>query len=184
MPYCSNCRNFVPDGTTVCPHCGNQNSRATSIPQQPITQNQVPPASSSSTKKKKIDFKKLFFMDDRTSEFTKVDIDKNTNFAILAYLGPLIIIPLLVARKSKYAMFHFCQGLLNIIAFVVYIFALSIFDILPDILAILLLLPAFCIAVIFPAFLIIGLVHVAKKEAKTLPLYGRIDLMKALFKNL
>ena len=32
MPYCSNCRTFIPDGVDTCPNCGTKDSRYTSAP--------------------------------------------------------------------------------------------------------------------------------------------------------
>lgn len=47
------------------------------------------------------------------------DVEKNKVFAVLAYLGILFVVPLIVARQSKFAMFHTNQGILLFIAFLV-----------------------------------------------------------------
>ncbi len=47
------------------------------------------------------------------------DIEDNKIYAALSYLGLLVLIPLLVAKDSKYAQFHAKQGLVFLIIFFV-----------------------------------------------------------------
>ena len=112
MPYCSNCRTYIPDGVDTCPKCGTKDSRYSN----------VPPVNSASQNRKNsflpqnalFEFlRKIFKTEDVTSGFNSSDISKNLSNAVLAYLGPFVIIPLIIARKSKFAMFHCCQGLIN-----------------------------------------------------------------------
>ena len=53
---------------------------------------------------------------DTTTQFDPRDIEQNKLMAILAYLGILVIIPILAAKESKFARFHSNQGLILLIA--------------------------------------------------------------------
>ena len=130
-------------------------------------------------------FKKIFNTEDVTQSFDSNDISSNRNNAMLSYLGPLLIIPLIIARKSKFAMFHFCQGLMNTVFCVLYtVIFPEIINLLPDIIGVLLLIPFFAFLAVFPISLVLGIVHSLKGKAVTLPIFGRINLMRLLFKNL
>ena len=50
----------------------------------------------------------------------QADIEKNKPMAILAYLSWLVLIPVLLGRKSKFARYHANQGLVIAIAETVY----------------------------------------------------------------
>lgn len=175
MPFCPNCRTYISNGATVCPKCGTKNpkyngaaARAPSAPPQP----------------QKSAVAKLWEIEDHTTEFDLSDIGSSRGFAALSYFGPLLLIPLVFARKSAFAMFHMCQGLLN------FAFSLgwSILWILLTIvnsnfLNFLFLFVGMPGALFFVVFSVIGIVNVVKRKAGTLPLYGHIDLFHAMFKN-
>ncbi len=185
MPYCSNCRTYIPDGTDTCPQCGTKDSRYANVPPptQATTQSQqnVPKSGNSLVRL----FKKFVKTEDLTYGFNSSDISTNSNNAVLAYLGPLVIIPLIVARKSKFAMFHCCQGLMNSVFGLLYVTLIPmLLNIIPDIIALLLIIPFFLFLAVFPISLILGIVHAIKGKAVTLPVFGRINLMRVLFKNL
>lgn len=185
MPYCSNCKTFIPDGVDTCPKCGTKDSRYTSAPpsgQSASRGNQNIP------KRKKIFIeiiKKILKTNDVTYGFNSADISSNSNNAVLAYLGPLVIIPLITSRKSKFAMFHCCQGMMNTVFGLLYaLVGPMILNILPGLISLLLFIPYFVFLAVFPVSLVLGIVHALKGKAVTLPVFGRIDLMRILFKNL
>lgn len=182
MPYCSNCRTYIPDGVDTCPKCGIKNLRYVNMSQQVQTKvyGQYKKTEKSFFKL----LKKAFMTEDLTYKFNSDDILANSNNAILAYLGPLVIIPLIFFRKSKFTMFHCCQGLMNTVFGIIYFtIVLLILNVLPGILIILLLIPFLLFATLFPVSLILGIVHALKRKAITLPLFGRINLMHILFKD-
>lgn len=179
MPFCTKCRTFIPDGVDVCPGCGN--SRA----QRSQTQTQNPPAPPPKKRRGNSFLGKLFATMDYTDSYDSQDIKQHTNIALLSYIGPLLIFPLIFARKSPYAMFHFCQGLMNTVIGILYVLFFSLISsfltqgILP-----LLLILLFALTVVFPVFAVVGIVNVFAKRGRTLPWFGRIRLHKILFKNL
>ena len=85
MAFCPNCGAQVPDGASVCPNCGLVMNGAASY---------TDPT-------------------DHTAEFTAQDISDNKVFAMASILISTIgiIITLLAAQKSEYAMFYARQAL-------------------------------------------------------------------------
>ena len=55
-----------------------------------------------------------------TSAFERMDIQNHKLLAALAYMGILVLIPLFAARESKYVRFHARQGLLLLIAEIIF----------------------------------------------------------------
>jgi len=99
------------------------------------------------------------------------DAQDNKVMGILAYFGPLVLVPILAAKESPFARFHSNQGLiLCIIWFAVVILSF----ILPWQLAFLCSLLYLAIGV----FAIIGIINAVKGEAKELPLIGSFKILK------
>ncbi len=59
--------------------------------------------------KAKID--EIMTVDDDTSKYDNKDIEVNKAMAILAYIGPLALIPYLVEKDSKFVRYHALQGM-------------------------------------------------------------------------
>lgn len=114
---------------------------------------------------------------DHTEEFDKNDIEQNKVMAILAYLGWLVIIPLLAARNSKFARFHANQGLiLAIVATVVYV-VLAILTLIPVIRWIFYIVEAVFGVVVF-ILAVMGIINAVNGKAKDLPVIGSFRLLK------
>lgn len=56
------------------------------------------------------------------------DIKDNKIFALLSYIGPLFLVPVLAAPKSKYARFHANQGLVLFLAEIIIALPLKALD--------------------------------------------------------
>ena len=100
--------------------------------------------------------------------------------AILAYLGPLVLIPLLLARESPFARHHTNQGLVLFLAEAIYGIAYSLLSWI--LLAISWRLAFFLWiwgvgAIVFLVFAIIGILSASRGELKPLPLIGQIRLL-------
>ena len=108
-------------------------------------------------------------IDDYTEEIDPEDIKKNKLMAILAYIGILVLIPIICAKDSKFAKFHANQGLVLFIGELICSVLCTakligwVFGILD--------------AVIF-VFAIIGIVYVCQGKAKELPIIGNIKILK------
>lgn len=107
--------------------------------------------------------------DASNSSSTNADSDSkpshNTIMGILSYLGPLVVIPFLVARDEPFVHFHIKQGLvLLIIAILVWVASVMMWMLLP--LWQLVNLGVFILAVI-------GIINVVQGKKKVLPLVGQ-----------
>ena len=104
MAKCPNCGAPMEDNAKFCPSCGAPVNEA------PKTENQ------GEQNKNENFFTQLNDTPDTTADYTKEDIDKNKVMGVLAYLGLLVLVPLLAAKDSKFARFHSNQGLVLLIA--------------------------------------------------------------------
>ena len=115
-------------------------------------------------------FEELNNTEDTTALYDPQDIQNNKVMAILAYLGILVLVPLLGAKQSPFARFHTNQGLLLIICEIVLSVAVAILGGIPVIGFLLKLVRGLGTL----ALLIIGIVNAAKGRAKELPLIGNL----------
>jgi uncharacterized membrane protein len=114
---------------------------------------------------------------DITTQFNKKDIEDNKTMAILAYLSILVIIPILMARGSKYAMFHANQGLVLAIAEVVVGVVISFLSWIP-LVGIIASLVGGLIGLASLVLMIFGIMSVLNGRAKKLPIVGEITIIK------
>ena len=118
---------------------------------------------------------------DTTADFDKADIEQNKAMGILAYLGPLVFIPMFAAKGSKFARFHANQGLTLFIACVAWSIVYSILNWI--ILAISWRLYfigsiiGLC-SLVFLVLAVLGIVNAANGRAKELPVIGKFKILK------
>lgn len=118
----------------------------------------------------KEEVKEVLVTPDTTASFDPEDINKNKIFAILAYFGILVLVPIFAAKDSKFAKFHANQGLLLFIAEI----AGSVISVIP----VLGTLVSFVVSIACFALAIIGIINAAKGEAKELPIIGKYEILK------
>ena len=101
--------------------------------------------------------------------YTPEDIQKNKVMAVLAYLGILVLVPILAAKDSKFARYHSNQGLVLWLVSIV----ISVLSYIPyvGIVASILSIGTFIL-------MILGIVNAAKGEVKALPIIGGITILK------
>ena len=87
------------------------------------------------------------------------DVEENKIFAVLAYLGILVVVPLLAKKDSKFAMFHAKQGLVLLIAWVIAWLLSFVFI-------------GFILDIVLIIFSIWGIVNAATGKWAKLPLVG------------
>ena len=151
MKYCSNCGNKIEDGVKFCPSCGNS-----------ATAGDTPTKST-------------------TGGYDKNDIEQNKAMGVLAYLGILVLIPILAAKESKFARFHANQGVILCIAAIIYGVAYSVLTSI--ILAIswrlyfLVSILGF-VGIVFAVLCVIGIINVVNGQAKELPVIGKYRILR------
>ncbi len=118
---------------------------------------------------------------DTTAEFSPEDIVQNKAMAILAYFGPLVLIPIFGAKNSKFARYHSNQGLVLLLAEIAYSIVASILSsILLAISWRLYFLSSIfsLVSLIFLVLAVIGIINAANGKAKELPMIGKFKLLK------
>ena len=160
MATCEKCNAQVNPGAAFCPICG----AGMAAPAQ--SEYQAPPASPVVE-----------------AEYDQAkDASDNKLMGILAYLGILVLAPILTAKESKFAMFHANQGVVLILAAIVYGIA---YGILGTILTVI----SWRLGAVFNsifglgylAFLVLmvmGILNANKGEMKELPVIGKFKLLK------
>lgn len=102
-------------------------------------------------------------------------------FGILAYLGWLVLIPIL-AGKSEFSKFHANQGLVIAIAATAIGFVMGILivvvGLLVPILGVLLYALTGLVSLAFLVLEIMGIVNAAQGQMKPLPIIGEIKILK------
>ena len=124
----------------------------------------------------KEDFEKIINTEDSTSSFDPADVRGNLAMSILAYLSVLVLIPLFLAKNSRFARYHCNQGLILMIVEVVCWIVLGILGGLPFIGWIFRLVNC-VLGVLFLILSIIGIVNVVNGRAKALPVIGSFRIL-------
>ena len=174
MLLCEKCGTKVDEGTKFCPSCGNP-MEAPALEQQAQTQQNTAQTDFSAK------FANLNNTTDTTAEFDQADITNNKAMGILAYLGPLVFIPMFAAKGSKFARFHANQGLTLFIACGAWSIVYSILNWI--ILAISWRLYfisgiiGLC-SLVFLVLAVLGIVNAANGRAKELPVIGKFKFLK------
>jgi len=105
----------------------------------------------------------------QTSSSAKATEDKATKqtniMALISYIGPLCLIPLLMQEKDEFVRFHMRQG---VVLFISEVAASIILGIIPILWAI-----GWMINIIWLVLSIVGIMNVLKNEKKQLPIIGK-----------
>lgn len=174
MALCKNCGAQIEDNVKFCPQCG---ATAESIG----VQQTQPPQNEAAQNNFSAKFASLNNTADTTAEFDANDVTQNKAMAILAYFGPLVLIPIFAAKGSKFARYHSNQGLLLLIACTAWSIVYSIINWI--ILAIswrLYFISSIIgiFSIVFIVLAVIGIVNAANGKAKELPVIGKYKILK------
>lgn len=133
-------------------------------------------------------FNKLNETADTTAQFTPQEIEEGKVMSILAYLGILVLVPILAGKESKYIRFHANQGLLLCLAWIAWVIidgilnavlrailwrGLSMWDLYYTTSWILDL-----VYLVIGVLSIIGIINVINGRAKDLPVIGKYRILK------
>lgn len=172
MAYCKNCGQKLQDEAKFCADCGTPAESQTE-------EKKNAPAPDVKTEEKK---EKKSELSEEMKE--RIDINNNKTYSYFAYLGILVLIPILSAPNSKFARFHSNQGLILAIVYFAYSiissiartilgFILGSLPIVYTLLSFVLFLPYIALL----ACTIMGLINVSKGECKKLPVIGEYQLL-------
>ena len=115
---------------------------------------------------------------DTTADYDREDINKNRAMAILAYIGPLVFIPMFAAKNSKFARFHVNQGFMLFLVWASLSVLSTFFNLiyLPRFLDVLIQLSLWAVSIPATVINVIGIVNAARGKAKELPIIGKIRI--------
>ena len=105
------------------------------------------------------------------------DVEKNKVMAILAYIGILVLVPLLAAKDSPFARYHANQGLVLLIVAFCGGIVLGILGFISAFLgpvACVVMIVNLCFFVAVLAFVIMGIINAAGGKMKPLPVIGTL----------
>ena len=122
-------------------------------------------------------FEKVNNTDDETEKMDSKDIEENKAMGILAYIGILVLIPLLAAPKSKFARYHSNQGLILLIIELISVVVFSLLGLIPYV-GIVFSIIGWLVDLLCFVLLILGIVNAAQGKAKALPLIGKFNILK------
>ena len=113
------------------------------------------------------------------------DAKKNKLMAILAYLGPAVLAPILGARDSRFAQYHANQGLLLIIAICVLQLAIwlvgKVFGVIPfvgSIMQTVMSIIGYAAYVGWAVYAVLGILNANNGVAKELPCFKTMRIIK------
>ena len=167
MAFCGKCGTKIEDGVKFCPGCG----ASTAIPTQNNTQSNAGAAPVYTAP----------VVPGAPGQADIKDAQDNKAMAVLAYLGPLVLIPIFAAKNSKFARYHSNQGLVLFLACIAYSIAYSILSAI--ILAIswrlyfIVSILGF-VGIAFTVWAVLGIINACKGEMKPLPFIGSIKILK------
>ena len=117
------------------------------------------------------------------SQNTNAQPDCNKWFGVLAYLGPVLFVPMFVKKDSQFAQYHVRQGF-NLFVFMVASVVLQYtIGLIPYVGEYFFRFVLYLADLGIFVFSIIGIVHALRGEMKPLPIFGdKLDLLKTLFK--
>ncbi len=167
MPFCSNCGAPNDEGSTFCANCGSRLEAAPQQNQYAAPQQGEYHAPQQGEYQQYQEAPQQSFVVDKGYEPS--DIEANKLFAILAYLGPLVFVPIFAARNSKFAKFHANNGL---VIFIMWILC-NILRVIPIVKHF-----VWIISILIAIVDIIGLVQAIKGEAKPMPVISDIKIIK------
>lgn len=166
MAICKICGSTFEDGAKFCSSCGAPAQE----PAQSFEQHQQQSQAQSDFSAK---IQELNNTADTTDEFDKEDIEKNKIMGVLAYLSWLVLIPIFVAKDSKFARFHVNQGLVLAIAELIFGILSGLLSKIPFVGLIFGL-----VNLAFFIISIIGIINAANGRAKELPIIGKFRIFK------
>ncbi len=184
MSYCRNCGAYVPDWAENCPACDTP-VRQTAQPKKEKKQQKTARTASAGAQARREEPRyehreeprrnggTYTYDSSRRNKYAEsydADVRENQSLGYLCYLGPLLMIPLLLKPKSRFLRYHCNQGLLLLIAAVL----VGICDGLPGIGWLIGI--AGSIATVI--WLIQGMMNVNKGVRRPLPLIGDITILK------
>ncbi len=192
MAFCENCGSPLEENLKFCPNCGTRLQAAPAAPAEAPFAEPAPaapevpveePAAAVPPVQEKIEnaFRQVSDTADTSAAYSTQQVSEGKVMAVLAYFSILVLIPLFAAKDKPFARFHTNQGLILLIAEILW----SIVDgIIGKILGGVPLLGGLwgvidaLVGIAIFVLAILGIINAAKGRAKELPFLGAFRILK------
>ena len=121
--------------------------------------------------------KELLNTPDTTAEYDAADIEQNKVMALLSYIWILFLLPLFLAKESRFAQYHANQGIVLAVAGTVIGLLLGIAAFIPVVNIIIGILGGLVELAVL-ALAVLGIYNTWQGKAKELPLIGKFKILK------
>ncbi|MCI9151706.1 MAG: zinc-ribbon domain-containing protein [Lachnospiraceae bacterium] len=167
--FCQKCGKYLEDGTRFCPSCGTPAADSSGQTGGGFA-NQAQEA-----------FDRFNKTEDTSSAYSAQQIADGKVMGILAYIGFLVLVPILAEKQNPFVRYHANQGLVLFLGEILYallhrvlvrVFLVTIFP-----LGVVLNIVLSIASLVFVAYMVIGIVNVCNGKAKELPVIGGIRLI-------
>lgn len=122
MSYCSKCGSYIPDSALKCPACGKLKIGAAETAQQAQAQSQTQGAFGAAPQRERSQWREdVRPKQDPYAQYQtelspeERDAEENKALGAISYLGPLVILSLLLKPNSPFVRFHANQSIALII---------------------------------------------------------------------
>lgn len=184
MAFCTQCGKEMDDAMRFCPICGAPATQGGTNPAQQASAQADCAAAAASRAGRRLSGarRRQTWNQNPYVNPEQMDINSNKGYAILSYFSLLVLIPIFAAKDSKFARFHANQGLVLMIAEVVYWIAVAIVTAifmainwwLGSIFSTIFAAGQYSV----PVLAILGIVAAAQGQYKALPIIGKISILK------
>lgn len=167
--FCQRCGKQLEDGARFCPSCG-----------APVA-NGGGPAGGSFADQAQEAFDRFNNTEDTSAAYSQQQIADGKVMGILAYIGFLVLVPILGEKNNPFVRYHANQGLVLFLAELLYailykvLVRLFLVTVFPLGLVLNMVFPV--VSLVFVAYMVIGIVNVCNGKAKELPIIGGIHLI-------
>lgn len=179
MIFCTKCGNKLEKNVKFCPNCGN------GVEQKENKEKEV-------EEKIKNGIEKIMDTPDSTDKFTKKDVKDNMGFALISYLGILVLIPYFLGKSSKFVQYHAKQGMNLLIVWALYMVVYNLFGLIKISKSVTYFgyigsykvtpwwinTPLNIVGILISLIVVIGIVNVCQGKAKELPIIGKLKIVK------
>lgn len=168
--FCQKCGRQLEDGTRFCPSCGT-----------PVKAGGGQTGGGFAGQAQEA-FDRFNDTEDTSAAYSQQQITDGKAMGILAYIGFLVLIPILAEKNNPFVRYHANQGLVLFLAELLYavvhkvlvrVFLLTLFP-----LGVILNIIFSIASLVFVAYMVIGIVNVCNGKAKQLPVIGGIVLIR------
>ena len=168
MAYCLKCGAKLEEDDVVCPFCGGETGGVSRTKQL--------------SDRATVEIRTLLHAEDYTEDMDPYETKAGRFPSLCAYLGPLLLIPILAGKKNDFTRFHANQGLVLLITAILSYFSVKIagwiFHFIPVVGEILAALLLALWGIALAAMVLDGIQHALRGLAKTLPIIGGFDILK------